>query len=198
MNFLRFTYKLAIVCALVLGATACNEKTENKSVTNKSTDAGSMTIRYVDEDSIMANYNLAKDFNEAMLRRQNQLDAAQQQRGNEINKFAASMEQKYKNNGYLSEESMQADNAKLQKMQADAQNYLGNMQQSIASELEQSRAQVLDSINNFMKDYAKLKGFDMVIYKSAAIYVDEKYDVTKEVVEGLNKRYVKVGKEEKK
>lgn len=198
MNFLRFTYKLAIVCVLVMGATACNEKTENKNVANKSTDAGSMTIRYVDEDTIMANYNLAKDFNEAMLRRQNQLDAAQQQRGNEINKFAASMEQKYKNNGYLSEESMQADNAKLQKMQADAQNYIGNLQQSIATELEQSRAQVLDSINNFMKDYAKQKGFDMVIYKSASIYVDEKYDVTKEVVEGLNKRYVKVGKEEKK
>ena len=83
-------------------------------------------------------------------------------------------------------------------MQNDAQNYLGNLQQSIATELEQSRTQVLDSINNFMKEYAKQKGYDMVIYKSAALYVDEKFDVTKDVVEGLNKRYVKVGKEEEK
>lgn len=197
MKFYKITLSIAIVAAMLFGATACNEKQDN-SAAKSTAAAGGMNIRYVDEDSIMANYNLAKDFNEAMLRRQNQLDAAQQQRGNEINKFGTAMEQKYKNNGYLTEESLRADQAKLQKMQNDAQNYLGNLQQSIATELEQSRTQVLDSINNFMKEYAKQKGYDMVIYKSAALYVDEKFDVTKDVVEGLNKRYVKVGKEEEK
>lgn len=197
MKFYKITLSIAIVAAMLFGATACNEKQDN-SAAKSTAVAGGMNIRYVDEDSIMANYNLAKDFNEAMLRRQNQLDAAQQQRGNEINKFGTAMEQKYKNNGYLTEESLRADQAKLQKMQNDAQNYLGNLQQSIATELEQSRTQVLDSINNFMKEYAKQKGYDMVIYKSAALYVDEKFDVTKDVVEGLNKRYVKVGKEEEK
>ena len=197
MKFYKITLSIAIVAAMLFGATACNEKQDN-SAAKSTVAAGGMNIRYVDEDSIMANYNLAKDFNEAMLRRQNQLDAAQQQRGNEINKFGTAMEQKYKNNGYLTEESLRADQAKLQKMQNDAQNYLGNLQQSIATELEQSRTQVLDSINNFMKEYAKQKGYDMVIYKSAALYVDEKFDVTKDVVEGLNKRYVKVGKEEEK
>ncbi|MBQ0114381.1 MAG: OmpH family outer membrane protein, partial [Bacteroidales bacterium] len=153
-----------------------------------------MTIRYVDEDSIMSKYNLAKDINEAMLRKQNQFDAAQQQRGNEINKFGNAMQQKYKNNGYLTEDSFNADQAKLQKMQSDAQNYLGSMQQSMQNELAQSQAQLMDSINNYMKEYAKTKGFDMVIRKSATLYVDPKYDVTDEVIEGLNKRYTKVEK----
>ena len=44
-----------------------------------------------------------------------------------------------------------------------------------------------------MKDYAKKKGFDMVLRKSATLFIDEKYDVTNEVIEGLNKRYNKVG-----
>ena len=52
---------------------------------------------------------------------------------------------------------------------------------------------MLDSIDNFLKDYAKKKGFDMVLRKSATLYIDEKYDVTEEVIEGLNKRYNKVG-----
>jgi hypothetical protein len=59
--------------------------------------------------------------------------------------------------------------------------------------LNQSQIQLLDSIDNFMKDYAKKTGFDMVLRKSATLYIDEKYDVTKEVIEGLNKRYNKVG-----
>ena len=78
-------------------------------------------------------------------------------------------------------------------MQADAENYLASLQQSIENELNQSQIQLLDSIDNFMKDYAKKKGFDMVLRKSATLFIDEKYDVTKEVIDGLNKRYNKVG-----
>lgn len=193
MNFLKLS-KLALAIALVIGAAACNEKSD-KATTNASTDAGKMNVRYVDLDSIENNYNLAKDFKEAMLRSQNQLDAATKQRENEIQKFGVAMEQKYKNNGYPNQESFNADQAKLQKMQVDAQNYLAGLQQNMANEMQQSNAQLLDSINNFMKDYAKLKGYDVILNKAAALYIDEKYDVTKDVIEGLNKRYVKVKKD---
>lgn len=186
----------SILCvALLTMATACNEKPakpapakDNKVAVEK------LVIRYVDEDSLLNNYNLAKDINEAMLRRQNQFDAAQNQRGNEIAKFGRSMEQKYKNNGYLTEESFNADQAKLQQMQNNAQNYLGNLQQTIQNELNQSQMQLQDSITNYMKDYARAKGYDLILRKSATLYIDERFDVTNEVIEGLNKRYNKVEK----
>ena len=41
---------------------------------------------------------------------------------------------------------------------------------------------------------AKQKGYDMVLRKSATLYIDPKYDVTQDVIEGLNKRYNKVAK----
>ena len=194
MNIKHYT-KLALFAALVMmSAASCNDKPAEapKTVAN-GTALETLKIRYIDEDSIMANYNLTKDINEAMLRRQNQFDAAQKQRASDINKFGGAMQQKYQNNQYLTEEAFNADQAKLQKMQADAENYLNNLQKSIENELNQSQIQLLDSIDNFLKDYAKKKGFDMVLRKSATLFIDEKYDVTKEVVEGLNKRYNKVG-----
>ena len=194
MKLNRFPMYVA-VGAIVLLTASCNEKPQKAAQANLPQAAiEKMTIRYVDEDSIMANYNLAKDINEAMLRKQNQYDAAQAQRSNEINKFANSMQQKYKNNGYLSEESFNADQATLAKKQREAENYLGNLQQNMQNELNQSQQQLLDSIDNFMKVYAKEKGFDMVIRKSATLYIDPKYDVTDEVIAGLNKRYTKVEK----
>ena len=194
MNFIKNYTKLAVFAAIMLmAATSCNDKPAEAPKAANGTAVENLKIRYIDEDSIMANYNLAKDINEAMLRRQNQYDAAQKQRGNEINKFGNAMQQKYRNNQYLTEEAFNADQAKLQKMQADAENYLSGLQESIANELNQSQIQLLDSIDNFMKEYAKKKGFDMVLRKSATLYIDEKYDVTKEVIEGLNKRYNKVG-----
>lgn len=187
---------MLVVAALAVMATSCNDKPKQpaKSASTPQSAMEKMTIRYIDEDSIMNNYNLAKDINEAMLRKQNQFDAAQTQKGNEISKFGNAMQQKLQSNGYLTEDSYKADEAKLQKMQSDAQNYLGNLQQSIQNELMQSQNQLMDSINNFMSEYAKQKGYDMVLRKSATLYIDPKYDVTQEVIEGLNKRYNKVGK----
>ncbi len=187
---------LASVAALLLVATSCNTKPAKApaAAAPAGDTVSQLTIRYIDEDSIMNNYNLAKDINEAMLRRQNQFDAAQTQRANQINKFGTEMQNKARNNGYLTEESYNADAAKLQKMQNDAQTYLAGLQQSIESELAQSQIQLQDSISNFMKEYARSKGYDMVLRKSATVFIDEKYDVTAEVIEGLNKRYTKVEK----
>ena len=195
MNCIKNYTKFALFAAVLMmvSATSCNNKPAEAPKTANGAAMENLKIRYIDEDSIMANYNLAKDINEAMLRRQNQFDAAQKQRGNEISKFGNAMQQKYQNNQYLTEEAFNADQAKLQKMQADAENYLASLQQSIQNELNQSQIQLLDSIDNFMKDYAKKKGFDMVLRKSATLFIDEKYDVTNEVIEGLNKRYNKVG-----
>jgi len=197
MKLTRHFAQLVLIAAIAVMAFSCNNKQQAQPKPEKGMPQAAtekMTIRYVDEDSIMNNYNLAKDINEAMLRRQNQFDAAQTQKGNEINKFMNAMQQKMKTNGYLTEESYNADQAKLQKMQNDAQNYLGNMQQSIQNELNQSQDQLMDSINIFMSEYAKQKGYDMVLRKSATLYIDPKYDVTKDVIEVLNKRYTKVAK----
>ncbi len=194
MNLNRIS-KWTTVVALILMAAACNQKPQKPApVAKTDTDMGKMVIRYVDEDSIMANYNLAKDINEAMLRKQNQYDAAQQQRSNDINKFADQMQTKYKNNGYLTEESFNADQNTLAKKQRDAETYLGKLQQDIQNELSQSQQQLIDSIDNFMQEYAKQKGYDMVVRKSAMLYIDPKYDVTDDVIKGLNNRYTKVEK----
>ena len=54
--------------------------------------------------------------------------------------------------------------------------------------------QLNDSVENFINAYAKQKGYDMIIYKASGVYMAAKYDVTREVVDGLNKRYTKVEK----
>ena len=129
MNFIKHYTKLALLAvAVMMAVTSCNGNSDAeapKTADGKSIET--LKIRYIDEDSILANYNLAKDINEAMLRRQNQFDAAQKQRGNEISKFGSAMQQKYQNNQYLTEEAFNADQAKLQKMQADAENYLASL-----------------------------------------------------------------------
>lgn len=185
---------IALMTAVALSAgTACNNKKEVKPSMPRS-QSEQLAIRYIDEDSLYAQYNLAKDFNEAALRQQNTFDQTAKRKEQEINNFGRNMEQKYKNNQYLSQDAFAADQNKLQQMQAAAQQELGKLQQSMATEAEQNVKQVNDSINNFLKDYAKEKGYDIILRKQATMFIDERFDVTSEVVEGLNKRYNKVEK----
>ena len=203
MNYCKILARMAMVCALALTIVACNsnDKKPGKAKVSDTSEAsalnGGLTVRYIDEDSVIEKYNLAKDFQESMLRRQNEYDAQAKRKSDQINNFGATMEQKYKSNQYLSEDAFNADQQKLQQMQAGAQNELGKLQESIQSEFAQNSKQLQDSITNFLNVYAKEMGYDVILRKSATLYIDPKYDITDEVVEQLNKRYTKVAPKKK-
>ena len=199
MKVIRKIAKYSFIALAIVMSASCSKTTEenNTAAPAAADSAGApaaAVIRYIDGDSLMAKYNLAIDINEAMLRRSNQLDNEQMKRGNEINRLGNEIQNKYKNNGYLTEESFNADQNRLAKMQNDAQTYLAKLQRDAQNEMMQYQLQLNDSVQNFIKDYAKQKGYDVILYKASTVYIVPKYDVTNDVIEGLNKRYTKVEK----
>ena len=191
-----FGFALVFMSVTMFASCAGDKKVEagDAAATEVNAQEPAMVIRYIDEDSLLSQYNLAKDINEAMLRRTNQFDSEQQRRARDLQKLAADMETKYRNNSYLSQDQFNADQNNLAKKQSEAENYLARLQRDIQNEMVQNNIQLNDSINNFLKAYCQEKGFNAVLRKTAAFYMDSKYDVTKEVVDELNKRYNKVVK----
>ncbi len=80
-------------------------------------------------------------------------------------------------------------------MQQDAQNYLAKLQRDTEQELAQQQQQLTDSIESFIKDYNKTKGYDAILLKAAGVYFNPALDITDEVVKGLNARYNKVSED---
>lgn len=197
--------KLAISASSLLlslmAFTSCGNSTKTEAATDApvptaaadSESAPSLNIRYIDSDSLMTHYNLAKDFQEASMRAVSKIEGARQSKATEIQKFASSIEQKARSNGYLTEASYNSDMQKLQKMQADAENYLANLSRNTENELAQQQLQLNDSIENYIKVYNASKGYDAILFKAAGVYFNPALDITKEIIEGLNARYNKVG-----
>ena len=48
---------------------------------------------------------------------------------------------------------------------------------------------IMRHLNNYLEVYNKDKKYDMIINKSAILYAGKKYDITQDVINGLNKRY---------
>lgn len=155
------------------------------------TQATLINIRYIDSDSILTHYQLAKDLQEATMRAVQRIDNARNAKGQEIQKFAASIEQKARSNGYLNEQSYNVDMQKLQKMQQDAENYLANLSRNADNELAQQQNQLNDSIEKFIKEYNAKRGYDAILYKNAGVFFNPALDITDEVIEGLNAGYTK-------
>ncbi|MDE7142901.1 MAG: OmpH family outer membrane protein, partial [Muribaculaceae bacterium] len=141
----------ALAAGLLCGATACSNADKKADQPNADAPAAqaqkadsdsfapTTNIRYYNMDSVMANYDMVKTFNEANLRAMTELQNAQRSRENELNRLASSIQQKVQSNGYLSEASYNADMQDLNKKQQAAQSYLGSLQQK--AEMEAMRQQ---------------------------------------------------------
>ncbi len=215
MNYLRNLSKLIVVAmALTITIGACGSKQEESKSddTKKAKDvpldpSGKLSIRYVEEDSIIKNYNLAKDFKEMKTRLENEYDQAERRFGDQIDNFQKSMQQKYQNNQYT-EATATADARKLEQMQLNASNELAKLSESSTNQLQQSQKQLNDSIKNFLREYANANHYDMILVKGktaeldplginwlsieSCSFMNSNLDITKEVVDELNKRYTKV------
>ena len=196
MRKIAFAAASLIILAL---ASACSEKgqtaaapaTSNGTATKTEGEAftPATNIRYYNMDSVMANYDLVKTFNEANLRTMTALQNAQRSREGELNRLASSIQQKVQNNGYLSEASYNADMAELNKKQQAAQNYLGALQTRAQEEALRQQNEFIDSIHSFLADYNKTRHFDAILLFAPGELFNPELDITNDIIEGLNARY---------
>ncbi|MDE6578656.1 MAG: OmpH family outer membrane protein [Muribaculaceae bacterium] len=192
---------LSLAFCFLMGWASCSSEEQKQTAAPKkaSTEAPKAgkelpNYRYVDQDSILKNYHLSKDYSEEMLRMQSNMESELKRHENSIQSQANSMQKKMQNNQYLSEEAYRSDEQKLNNMQAQAQRSMASLQKTYENAVMNSTKAVNDSIESFIKEYNAKKGYDAIFYKGATLYIDPALDITNEVVEGLNARYNKVKK----
>ncbi len=196
-NLLKITSFLMALCVISGVASCSNSKEETKKAAPAATGKTAAVLpnyRYVDLDTVLSKYNLAKDYNEEMMRMQSNMEDEVKRHQGSIQKQANAMQNKMQNNGYLTEESYKADQQKLAQMQSSAERSVGTLQQNFENAAMQAQKTVNDSIEAFIKEYNVKKGYDAIFFKAATLYINPALDITDEVVEGLNARYNKIKK----
>lgn len=151
--------------------------------------ATNSNIRYIDQAKLSAEYNLAKDLQDLVVRSESDLQQYHQSRSNEIQKFATEIENKYRNGGYMSQASLEQDQKKLQQMQANAEAGMAKKQQEYQQQVEQLTYNIQLNLQNFLIEYNQEHHYDAILYSSSGAYFNPALDITEEVVEGLNKIY---------
>lgn len=183
---------IAIAFASLIAFTQCTPQEAAQPLQVQAVQTGnSIKVAYVNLDSLMSEYNLAQDINKEMMRKEEDIKMKLTEKYKALQADQADFERKYKNNVYATPERAQNEYNRIMQFEQE----IVQLEQSYALELEQEGLQknkvLRDSINRFMIDYNKKKGYDFIITKLGEnlLYANPAYDITHEVTDGLNQRY---------
>ncbi|MBR6032420.1 MAG: OmpH family outer membrane protein [Bacteroidaceae bacterium] len=187
-----FTSAALVAAALLIGA--CGAKNDEEEVTNESTQTEQtvgVKIAYVELDTLMSQYQLYKDYSEVLTRKGNNIQKTLAQKQRALENHAAAVQKKYESNGFTTRDEVERAQASIQKEQNDLAELADRLQNEFAMEQARINEEARDSIQSFLKRYNKTKKFDYVMVKAGdnLLVANPKYNITNDIVKGLNKRY---------
>ena len=192
MNKKNILKVLTITVATLAALSSCNQsapKVDAKSDTPQKVPA-SLKIAYVEVDSIMSQYKFCKDYSLILQRKGQNIKSTLAAKQQQLQAAAANSQQKMQQNAYTREQA-EAINANLQKQNADLQMLDQRLTNEFQNETEKYNNALRDSIQHYLKIYNQDKHYSLILSKAGdnLLYADKAFDITNEVVAGLNKAY---------
>ena len=185
--------KKYILPALAIAAmmVSCNNQTPKMDEQPATTSGEGMKIAYVEVDSLMTQYNFAKDYSVTLQKQSNNARNTLNQKGNALQAAVANFQQKVNNNGFTSREQAASQQAAIERQQRDLQELQARLEGELANQTAKFNEALRDSLQNFLKDYNNDKKYDMILAKSGdnILMANKRFDITQDVINGLNKRY---------
>lgn len=174
---------------------ASKEKADKGSETATEGEANNVNlpIAYVNIDSLLINYDYAKDVNEKLNKKAEDIRLKINQMQKKLESDMTEFQRKIQNNAFLSEERAQQEYARLQKQEMDLQTSAQKLQNEWGMEQQKENMQIADSVRNAVKILnAKDKKYQMIFNMRELdniIMADPKYDITQDILLLLNTRY---------
>jgi outer membrane protein len=188
-------FGLCIVALFILHFTDRNGSSAQPGVISADSTGAilKMPVAYVNIDSLLLNYKYSKDLNEVLLRKRENAQATLTQKARQLESEMAEFQKKHENNAFLSEQSFKSQQQHLVKKQQDLQALEDNLTKQLMADQQAMNEQLRDTIYSFLKKYNIDKKYQIIISNTMndnIMIADPSYDITKEIVQLLNKNYV--------
>lgn len=193
MNKKTILLTVALAFVATMGMTSCdksNPQMDQKANASAKAAAGDMKIAYVEVDSIMSQYKFCKEYSLILQKKGQNIQNSLAQKQQALQAAAANFQQKVQQNAYTREQA-EGVNASLQKQNNDLQILNQRLSAEFQNETDQFNKALRDSIQHYLASYNKDKKYSIIFSKQGdnLLYADKAYDITNEIIAGLNKAY---------
>ena len=173
---------------------ACQNKSADKTTTADSTPTGTTKggIVFINQDTLTLKYEYAKDMAKTL---DDKGKAAQSDVGSRQQAIQREYADYQRQANTLSADQRASTEQRLQREGQEFQGYQQNASTQFQNETAGEQQKLYEKVSAFMKDYAKTKGYKMILTfqkgDTHLWYGDPTLDITTEVVKGLNDAYAK-------
>ena len=182
---------IAVIVLYILHFSGNSKSTSNQGGTvTMNADA---RIVYINMDTLLNNYTQSRELNEAFLKK---LEANRTELNIKVKNFdreAAEFRNKVENGGMTRERAEQAQMDLMIKQQ-NLQKLQQEMTENAQREQMEINRKLYDAITNFLTEYNKAKGFQLILSTTLGgnvLFAQEGFDITNDVVNQLNEQYKK-------
>ncbi len=162
----------------------------SKKNSKESDSSSEIKIAYIQTDSVLVNYQLAIDLQKDFINQQQQYNSEFGRKRESLERQAVAFQEKLQRGGFLTEEravnerdKILAQEEEMKRMDYELSNKLGQMEASMNQRLA-------DSIMSYVKEFNQNHNYTYILSNSGNIIVgDQKYNISKEILDGLNRRY---------
>ena len=200
--------KYMMMAAAVVALASCNNaspKMDEQPAAAAGENNDGIKIAYVEVDSLMTQYEFCKEFTLILQKKSTNARNTLNSKGQALQTAAANFQQKLQNNGFTSREQAESQQAAIQRQQQSLQELQVRLENELANETQKYNEGLRDSLQHFLAAYNKDKKFDLILTKQGdnILYAAKRFDITNDIINGLNKRYkstlkTEAKKEEKK
>ena len=184
----------ALALGLMMAQCDGNKQATTTQVTPATSEGCSgVKIAFVEIERLILNYQFCLDINQEMVKKEENVRATLNEKSKKLEAEQQDFQYKYENNAFTRARAEEEYNRLMKKAQ-ELDELSAKLSEELAIENQQKNQQLRDSINNFLSIYNAEKQFDFIISNAGfdnLLYGNPAYDITDEIVEGLNKRYTK-------
>ena len=186
----KYIFSALAIAAMMVSCNKQSAKMDEQPAAGE-TSASGLKIAYVEVDSLMTQYDFAKDYSVTLQKKSNNARNTLTTKGNALQAAVNNFQQKLNNNGFTSREQAASQQAAIERQQRDLQELQARLENELANETAKFNETLRDSLQSFLKDYNKDKQYSLILTKQGdnILLADKKYDITQDVINGLNKRY---------
>lgn len=194
MNNKSLFRTMTLMATMAMTLASCNNTSpamDSQPTASGNASGTGMKIAYVEVDSLMSQYQFCKDFTLILQKKSNNMRSTLSSKEQKVQQAYNNFQEKAENNGFTSREQAEREQAAIQKSAQDLQELNNRLALELQSETDTYNQALRDSLQHFLDIYNKEKHFDLILAKAGdnILYANKVYDITNDVINGLNKRY---------
>ena len=189
---------LAVVLLFIMHFTG-KKNTDNSSGPAISSMEGvpaQLPLAYIDADELVEKYFFSIELNEQILKKREDAQAYLTQQERLLRNAIESFQYRLQNNAFATQERAQAEEQRLLRQQQELQDAAEKKQMEVLEEVQRLNIQMRDTIVSHLNEYNQIKHYEMIFSTGSSnvvnpiMYANDVYNITNEVIEFLNKKWI--------